>query len=108
VSILLGPGVNLSRIVQNGRNFEYLLDDPFLASQRAVSMINGLQGEGIVATVKHFVANNHEALFIGLGWNSGPVRRIIGRGSANLEREIPDKLRLPISNYFVRNSANLA
>ncbi len=60
VSILLGPGVNLSRIVQNGRNFEYMGEDPYLASRSAVNMIEGLQDQGIVATIKHFVANNHE------------------------------------------------
>jgi len=60
VSILLGPGVNLARIVQNGRNFEYMGEDPYLASRSAVNMIEGLQGMGVVATVKHFAANNHE------------------------------------------------
>ncbi|MDR3690214.1 MAG: glycoside hydrolase family 3 C-terminal domain-containing protein [Fimbriimonas sp.] len=60
VGILLGPGVNLSRIVQNGRNFEYMGEDPFVASRCAVGMIEGLQGQGVVATVKHYAANNHE------------------------------------------------
>jgi len=60
VGILLGPGVNLARITQNGRNFEYYGEDPYLASRTAVGMIEGLQGQGVVATVKHFVANNHE------------------------------------------------
>jgi len=60
VSILLGPGVNLSRVVQNGRNFEYMGEDPYLASRSAVNMIEGLQSQGIVATIKHFAANNHE------------------------------------------------
>lgn len=56
----LGPGVNLSRIPQNGRNFEYLGEDPYLASKTVVQIIQGVQSQGVVATVKHFAANNHE------------------------------------------------
>jgi len=60
VHFLLAPGVNIYRSPLNGRNFEYAGEDPFLAGRTAVGFIEGLQGEGVVATVKHFAANNSE------------------------------------------------
>jgi beta-glucosidase len=60
VHVLLGPGVNLYRVPQGGRNFEYLGEDPHLASAMVVPYIKGVQNRGVMATVKHFVANNHE------------------------------------------------
>lgn len=58
--VILGPGVNIIRTPLNGRNFEYLSEDPFLSAQMAVGYINGVQSEGIAACVKHFAANNQE------------------------------------------------
>jgi beta-glucosidase len=60
VNILLGPGVNIARAPMTGRNFEYMGEDPFLTSEMVVSYINGVQNQGVVATVKHFAANNQE------------------------------------------------
>ena len=60
VHFSLGPGVNIYRSPLNGRNFEYYGEDPFLASRLAVGYINGLQSQGVSATVKHFLANNSE------------------------------------------------
>jgi beta-glucosidase len=60
VNFLLGPGVNIARSPLNGRNFEYLSEDPFLNSALAVSYIKGVQSQGVVATVKHFALNNQE------------------------------------------------
>ncbi len=62
VGILLAPGVNIYRSALCGRNFEYFGEDPFLASEIACGYITGLQEEGVLATVKHFVANNQENL----------------------------------------------
>src|SRR6202453_5007784 len=59
---LLGPGVNIYRAPMNGRNFEYFGEDPFLASQIAVAYIQGVQKEGVSATVKHYLGNNSEYL----------------------------------------------
>jgi beta-glucosidase len=60
VNMLLGPGVNIARAPMTGRNFEYTGEDPFLSSQVAVNYITGVQSQGVVATVKHFAANNQE------------------------------------------------
>ena len=60
VHFLLAPGVNIYRAPMNGRNFEYFGEDPYLAAQIAVPYIRGVQGQGVIATVKHFAANNSE------------------------------------------------
>jgi beta-glucosidase len=60
VNFLLGPGVNIYRAPMNGRNFEYFGEDPFLSGQTAVAYIRGVQSQGVIATVKHFDANNEE------------------------------------------------
>jgi beta-glucosidase len=60
VHFLLGPGVNINRAPMNGRNFEYFGEDPFLASRIAVGYINGVQSQGVSATIKHFMGNNSE------------------------------------------------
>jgi beta-glucosidase len=57
---LLGPGVNIYRSPLNGRNFEYFGEDTFLGSRIAVGYIEGLQSQGVSATVKHFMGNNSE------------------------------------------------
>ncbi|SMO69616.1 beta-glucosidase [Saccharicrinis carchari] len=58
--ILLGPGVNIYRTPLNGRNFEYLGEDPYLASVMSVPYIKGVQTNGVAACVKHFALNNQE------------------------------------------------
>ncbi len=62
VHFMLGPGVNIYRSPRNGRNFEYLGEDPFLASRMAAAYITGMQAEGVSATIKHFLGNNSEFL----------------------------------------------
>ncbi|RYE58849.1 MAG: glycoside hydrolase family 3 protein, partial [Hyphomicrobiales bacterium] len=58
--VLLAPTVNIHRSVTNGRNFECYSEDPFLSAELAVGYISGLQGQGISATIKHFVGNESE------------------------------------------------
>jgi beta-glucosidase len=58
--ILLGPGVNIYRTPMNGRNFEYMGEDPYLASIMVVPYIQGVQQSGVAACVKHFALNNQE------------------------------------------------
>ncbi|MDR1023963.1 MAG: glycoside hydrolase family 3 C-terminal domain-containing protein [Prevotellaceae bacterium] len=60
-NVLLGPGVNIYRTPLNGRNFEYMGEDPFLASQIVVPYVRGVQSNGVAACVKHFALNNQEA-----------------------------------------------
>ena len=58
--MLLGPTINMQRTVTNGRNFECYSEDPELAADLAVAYITGLQGNGVAATVKHFIGNESE------------------------------------------------
>ncbi len=58
--IILGPGINIIRAPLNGRNFEYLSEDPFLVSRMVVGYIKGVQDQGVSACVKHYAANNQE------------------------------------------------
>ena len=59
-AILLAPGVNIYRSPLNGRNFEYMGEDPYLASRMVVPYIQGVQSNGVAACVKHFALNNQE------------------------------------------------
>ena len=58
--VVLGPGVNIYRTPLNGRNFEYMGEDPLLASRMVVPYIKGLQSNGVAACVKHYALNNNE------------------------------------------------
>lgn len=58
--IILGPGVNIYRMPLNGRNFEYMGEDPYLASKMVVPYIKGVQQNGVSACIKHFALNNQE------------------------------------------------
>ena len=66
VDELLGPGVNIARTPLNGRNWEYLGEDPCLAARMCVPMIRGVQSYDVAATVKHFCLNDQE-------WNRNTV-----------------------------------
>lgn len=59
-NVLLGPGVNIYRTPLNGRNFEYMGEDPYLAGKMVVPYIQGVQQNGVAACVKHYALNNQE------------------------------------------------
>ncbi len=59
-NVLLGPCININRVPHGGRNFESFSEDPYLAARMAVAYVKGVQGQGVVATAKHFAANNQE------------------------------------------------
>ncbi len=60
VNFLLGPGVNIARSAEAGRNFEYLSEDPYLNATMVVPFIEGVQSQGVIATVKHYALNDQE------------------------------------------------
>ena len=59
-SVILGPGVNIYRTPLGGRNFEYMGEDPYLASRMVVPYVQGLQSKGVASCVKHYCLNNDE------------------------------------------------
>jgi beta-glucosidase len=60
VDVLLGSGVDIARAPMGGRNFEYMGEDPWLASRIAVAYVDGVQSQGVSATIKHYALNDQE------------------------------------------------
>ena len=60
INVQLAPGIEIDRVPLNGRNFEYMSEDPYLAGQGAVAEVRGIQSNPVIATVKHYVANSQE------------------------------------------------
>jgi beta-glucosidase len=60
IDVMLAPDVNLARVPMNGRNFEAFGEDPYLSGQVGAAVIQGIQGEHVIATVKHYAENSQE------------------------------------------------
>ncbi len=60
VAVVLGPGINMKRSPLCGRNFEYLSEDPYLAGELSVAMVQGIQRHGVGTSLKHYAVNNQE------------------------------------------------
>ena len=58
--VILGPGINIIRDPLNGRNFEYLTEDPYLNARMVVGYVKGVQDQGVAASAKHYIANSLE------------------------------------------------
>ena len=56
----LAPGIETDRIPMNGRNWEYMSEDPYLAGQAGAAIVRGVQSEHVIVTLKHFIANSQE------------------------------------------------
>jgi len=59
-NVMLAGGINLARDVRNGRNFEYYAEDPYLTAVLGAEAVNGIQGEGVISTLKHYTLNCNE------------------------------------------------
>jgi beta-glucosidase len=60
LSVILGPGINMKRSPLCGRNFEYFSEDPYLAGELGLGIVEGIQSHGVGTSVKHYAANNQE------------------------------------------------
>lgn len=89
VGVLLGPGANIKRDPRCGRNFEYFSEDPYLTGELAAAYVQGVQGQGIGTSLKHFAANNQETdrMRRDSQVDERPLREIYLRGFSKVVRQ---------------------
>ena len=82
IDLFLAPGQNIHRNALCGRNFEYFSEDPVVAGKMSAAYVNGIQSQGVGATVKHFIANNQETNreFVDVHANPRALREIYLKG----------------------------
>ena len=82
IDLFLAPGQNIHRNYLCGRNFEYFSEDPLVAGKMSAAYVNGIQSQGVGATVKHFIANNQETNrdFVDVHANPRALREIYLKG----------------------------
>ena len=90
VHFQLGPGMNIYRAPMCGRNFEYLGEDPYLASRIVVNDVEGIQSQGVIATIKHYAGNNQE-------WDRHQV-------SSDIDERTLREIYLPAFEYSVKEA----
>ncbi|WP_293235895.1 glycoside hydrolase family 3 C-terminal domain-containing protein [Mycolicibacterium sp.] len=89
VAVVLGPGINVKRSPLCGRNFEYFSEDPIVSGVLGSAMVEGMQANGVGASVKHFAANNqeHDRMRVSADVDPRPLREIYLRGFQRVVEE---------------------
>ncbi|WP_426571613.1 glycoside hydrolase family 3 C-terminal domain-containing protein [Aquihabitans sp. McL0605] len=89
LAVVLGPGINLKRSPLCGRNFEYLSEDPVVAGELGLAMVDGIQSQGVGTSLKHYAVNNqeHDRLRVSADVDERPLRELYLAGFERVVRD---------------------